>query len=117
MPSYTIKMTVDAARIDSVKKALKSAFGDKEIYAVEKNETPTSRAARLSEAEGQVDDARSTVEELKDEMESWRDSIPENLQGGEKYSAVEECIGNLEEIQNALESVEFGSVDFPSMMG
>ncbi len=33
----------------------------------------------------------SDVGDLADEMEEWRDSIPENLQGSDKYSAIEEA--------------------------
>ena len=47
-------------------------------------------------------------------MESWRDSIPENLQGGDKYSEVEEAISSLEELQGELENISF-DVSFPGM--
>lgn len=83
MAQYTITLKVDGTRKDSVEKILRKAFGeDTPVYSVEKLEGATSRAARLTEASTMVDDARSIVEELKDEMEQWRDSIPENLQSG-----------------------------------
>lgn len=44
------------------------------------------------------------IEELKDEMENWRDNIPDNLQGGEKYSAVEECVDELDRVKDEIES-------------
>lgn len=76
---------------------------------------PTSRAERLSEAESDFESAKSTVEELRDEMTNWKDNIPENLQGGDKCSEVEEAESALEELINEMENIDFGNVSFPSM--
>lgn len=115
MPNYRISITVDGSRVEMVRKKAAEVFGEGVAAQVTKQTTATSRADRLSEAESSVGDALSVVEELKDEMEQWRDSIPENLQSGDKYSQVEEAISALEEIQSNLEGVEFGSVEFPGM--
>ena len=116
MANYEIKLTVEAARRESVEKKLREAFGKEiPIHSVEKLKTAESRADRLSEAEALVDDAKSIVEELKDEMEQWYDSIPENLQSGDKANEVQECKDNLENVQSELENVDFGSVEFPGM--
>lgn len=111
MPQY--RLTVDAKSITSITAKLKSLGIE---TRVEKVEVPTSRADRLGEAEGMVEDAKSTVEELRDELQSWRDNLPENLQNGEKASQLDEAISALEDIQSNLEQVDFGSVEFPSMM-
>lgn len=117
MAKYKITFTIDAARKESVDKKLREAFGDKVdglTWEAEKVKSPTNRSERLAEAEALVDDARSIVEELKDEMEQWRDSIPENLQGGEKYSEVETACDALDEIYSNLEQSDWG-VEFPGM--
>ncbi len=114
-PHFVITVRVEAARRESIEKKLKLAFGDDANMAtIEKVKTAESRADRLSEAEGMVDDARQIVEDLKDEMEQWRDSIPENLQGGDKYSQVDDACNALEEIQSNLEQSDWG-VEFPGM--
>jgi hypothetical protein len=78
-----------------------------------------SRHTRLGEAVLAIRTALVAVEDLRDEMESWRDSIPENLQGGDKYQRVEECHDLLEthaeEIDTACE--ELDAVEFPGMFG
>lgn len=70
----------------------------------------------MSEAEDLVAQALSIVEELKEEMENWRDNIPDNLQGGEKYSQVDEACSALEDLASNLEGCDW-SVDFPGMFG
>lgn len=45
-----------------------------------------------------IDDAFSEADELKDELQNWFDSMPENLQGGSKGQTLEESIGQLESI-------------------
>ena len=55
---------------------------------------------------GAVEEAQSVAEELKDELENWRDSLPENLQSGEKADALEEAIGALEEAIDKLQEVQ-----------
>jgi hypothetical protein len=116
MASYFVKIRVDGTNINTVKKTMEVHFPGF-VSEIEKINLNQSRSDRLSDAELSVDDARCIVEELKEEMEAWKDSIPENLQGGDKYIQIEECISALEEIQSNLENFDFGSVDFPSMMG
>jgi len=55
---------------------------------------------------GAVEEAQSVAEELKDELENWRDSLPENLQSGEKADALEEAINALEEAIDKLQEVQ-----------
>lgn len=49
-------------------------------------------------------DAESIFEELKEEIESWRDGMPENMQGGDKYSQLEDCANQLDTAISALQS-------------
>jgi len=53
----------------------------------------------------------SDIEELAGEMENWRDSIPENLQGGDKYCSVDEAASVLSDVQSELESVSCSSIE------
>ena len=114
MPSYEVRIMVDGTNIASVRKQMAAAFPGEEVRC-DKIEFNKSRAERLSDAESLVDDAKSIVEELKDEMEAWHESIPENLQSGDKASEVEAAKDALENLQSELENVNFGDVDFPAM--
>src|SRR5574341_54856 len=99
-------------------KKLHQAFGvDIPIYEIEKDNTPTSRAARLDEAKSQVDDTKSTIEELTDELQEWYDNLPENFQNGEKGESLQSAIDALEQIQSDLESIDMDNVEFPGMFG
>lgn len=60
-----------------------------------------------------VTDIRLKLEELealKDEEEEYKDNIPENLQGTERYERAEECVYGLQEviddIDRALDNVD-----------
>ncbi len=114
MPQYTVSITVSGSNIASVRKQMAAAFPGEEVRC-DKIEFNKSRADRLSDAEALVADAASIVEELRDEMEQWHDSIPENLQSGDKASEVESAKDALENLQSELEEVSFGDVEFPSM--
>lgn len=46
-----------------------------------------------------VSEAFSMAEELKDELQSWYDNLPEAFQNGSKGEALQEAIGNLENAQ------------------
>ena len=125
MARYTITLTVEAAQPASVEKKLRTAFGeDVPVHTVEKLKTAESRADRLSEASGNIEssieDAKNAVEELKDEMQNWYDSIPENLQSGDKANEVQEAIDALENCSSELDNLDisgcgFDDVSFPSM--
>lgn len=109
-----------------------SEYGEE--FGTLRMEEKTKMVEAANGAIGDVD--TSIVEELKEEMESWRDSIPENLQGGNKYDEVSSAcdaldaidIGELadeisepEEIQGRIEALETAvqelgdSVEFPGM--
>lgn len=59
---------------------------------------------------------KTYVDDLKQELEDWKDNIPENLQDGEKAGEIESAIDELENLSSALEDLDFGSVEFPSAM-
>jgi hypothetical protein len=43
-----------------------------------------------------VQDALAVFEELRDELQNWRDNLPESLQNGSKADELDEAIGQLE---------------------
>lgn len=76
---------------------------------------PKSRSERFDEALGLVADGKSIMEELRDELQSWLDGMPENLQQGSKADELNEAIGELDSAINACEEAEGYSVSFPGM--
>jgi hypothetical protein len=78
-----------------------------------------SRADRLANALEQIENGLADVEELKDEVESWRDNLPEGLQNGELYERLDECCSTLDDAYGEIESGKdnLGGVEFPSMYG
>ena len=58
----------------------------------------------------QLEELRCSLEDLQAEEEEYRDSIPENLQGSERYERADmaceslyEAVDNLEEVINSIE--------------
>ena len=47
---------------------------------------------------GFVGDAPGLAEELREELQSWLDGLPENLQSGDKAQALEEAISYLDDV-------------------
>jgi hypothetical protein len=113
-PRYLVALEIEGSRLETMSKKAKEAFGDS-LMSVEKVVRISSRADSLDMAESLFREAQGIVEELKGEMEEWRDSIPESLQSGEKASEVEDTIGQLEELESALGDTSFENVEFPSM--
>lgn len=115
MPAYDVVLR--AKSISSVKKKLASTFGPGAIVSVAKQIHPTSRHARLESASGLVEEARNIVEELAEEIESWVESLPENLRGGDKAEQLSECSEGLQAIMAGLEELDFSSIEFPGAFG
>ncbi len=113
-PSYTIRATLPQGRnIRRIQAALITSFPDA-VFKIEKDEAPSSRADRLSTA---VMIAQGEVEELKQELESWKENLPENLQDGQKAQDLETAIEQLDEVISALDDARTAadSVEFPGM--
>lgn len=75
----------------------------------DEEELPEDESAKLIEQInnliGQIPDHVSLIEELKEEIESWKENLPENLQSSEKADKLDECAGTLEDGIYNLESV------------
>mgnify|MGYP001604439229 CR=1 FL=1 len=74
-----------------------------------------SRAERFSEAKDNILNSEGEVEELRDELQSWLDNLPENLQSSNKADMLQEAIDSLEEIIDALDTIDGIEIDFPTM--
>ena len=73
------------------------------------NNTRRTAISRVSQKvgniKGELEALMQEIEEIKGEEEDYKDNIPENLQGGEKYVIAENAIENLEEAYNSLDDV------------
>ena len=105
-------------RSDLVKKlvedSLKEKYPDASV-SVHRKEPAESRDARFSEAQDYVSLAKSTAELLKEELENWLESLPENLQNGSKADELNDAICSLEDFISGLEQAEGVDVSFPGM--
>jgi hypothetical protein len=112
---YTVTLTVAASRLKTIQKEAEQAFGEM-LLEVEKDEPCTSRAGRLAVAEEQVVSAKDMVEELRDELQSWRDNLPENFQSGSKADELDEAISNLQGLEDSLDASNFNfDIEIPGM--
>ena len=62
-----------------------------------------------------VSDGKSEIESLRDELDQWKESIPENPQRLYFRLSIEEAMNELEDLIGMLEDVEGRSVEFPGM--
>lgn len=58
----------------------------------------------------QLEELKSCLEDLQAEEEEYRDNMPENLWGGERYEKAEEAISNMEDAVSSLEDA-ISSID------
>lgn len=113
-----ISVNQKGARADTIRELVESALKTKypgAVIHVSRREPAESRADRFSEAQSNISDGKSEAEELLDELESWRDGLPENLQSGSKADELEEAISSLQEFIDACDSAESVDVTFPGM--
>ena len=61
------------------------------------------RRANLEKVMKSIDDAMSELECLKGEEEEYRDNMPENLQGSERYERADEACDSLDSAYSSLE--------------
>lgn len=122
MYKLTISEEIEAESIDEARKLAKDRVGLIDKARIEESVSRvvrrkySSRASRLSEAEGEISNAKSTAEELRDECQEWYDNLPENFQNGDKGSQLQEAIDALESLIQSLEDAEGNcSVEFPGM--
>ena len=61
------------------------------------------RRKALNDIKDQIEMLRCTLEQLAEEEEEYRDNMPENLQGSERYEKADEACDSLDEAINNLE--------------
>ena len=68
------------------------------------------RRKAIENVSGKIRDLLVDLEVLRDEEEEYRDNIPENLQGSERYERADECVDGLteaiDEIERQLENID-----------
>jgi hypothetical protein len=112
-PEYEITIRVKAHKLVTVEKKAKETFGN-DLRSLKKISRNTSRAAELDLAEEHFNACKEIVADLKDQMEEWRDNVPDSLQSSEKYSEVESCVDQLQQLEDELDGISFDSIEFPS---
>lgn len=118
MASWKVTITgkgLRRAAVDKLVEKMKSEFGEGATVQVQDATPPESRAERFSAATGLVGEARSEAETLRDELQEWKDNIPENMQSGSKADELDEAISSLEEFISGAEDLEGFDVSFPGM--
>lgn len=66
------------------------------------------RRKNLQSIIDQLEELKSSLEGLQAEEEEYRDNIPENMQGSERYEKADEASGNLSGAVDNLEEVISG---------
>lgn len=69
-----------------------------------------TRRKALKALMDQLEDIKSSLEEIQSEEEDYRDNIPENLQGSERYEIADAACDNLSDAVSSLEDV-IGSIE------
>lgn len=118
MSNWRIDISGKGIRKASVEKLiekLRSSLGNGVSINVTNSKPPESRAERLADAMSLVSDARFDVEGLRDELQVWRDNLPENMQSGSKADELDSAIGELDEIMDWMDALEGSDVSFPGM--
>lgn len=61
------------------------------------------RRKRIEEVTNQIDSLKGEIEDILSEEEEYKENIPENMQGGERFEIAEAACDNL---QNAVDNIE-----------
>jgi len=110
---YIVTMRVKGSTLPAVERRAKAAWGDKvRISHVRRSSTNQDL---LDDAKEMVEGAAEIIAELHGAMEERRDNTPENFQGNETYSAVEEAVDALESLESEIDGIlpSFDNVEFP----
>jgi len=96
-------------------KAEKVVRGTSPSKKVKKKKRP-SRQDEWSFGCQQIRDGLQTLQEMKSDFESWRDNMPDSLQGGGTYQKLDAiCDLDLDSIESTLDEVE--AVELPLGFG
>ena len=62
-----------------------------------------ARRKALDEVISKIEEAKELLENLQAEEEEYRDNMPENLQGSERYEAADAAVDNVSSAVDALD--------------
>ena len=62
-----------------------------------------ARRKALDEVISKIEEAKELLENLQAEEEEYRDNMPENLQGSERYKAADAAVDNMSSAVDALD--------------
>ena len=69
-----------------------------------------ARRKALDEVISKIEEAKELLENLQAEEEEYRDNMPENLQGSERYEAADAAVDNMssavDDLDEAISSIE-----------
>ena len=116
MTRYIVTVEKKGLRTTELAKALRS-FGPECEYDIQDGALPTSQAGRFAVAMTQIGQAKEEAENLRGELDSWRESLPDTQQESEKAEQLEDAISQLEEFIAACEQAEGVEIEFPGMIG
>lgn len=68
------------------------------------------RRKRLENISGKISELKDLLKEIRDEEDEYKENIPENLWGSERYEKAEEVVEQLEEADDFLDQV-IGLID------
>lgn len=106
---------VRKSSVEALAEAMKEKFGDGASFYVKDDTPPESRSERYGLAQSMVSDGKMEMESLREELQDWKDNLPENLQDSDKASQLEDAISSLDDVINDCENAEGHDVDFPGM--
>ena len=67
-----------------------------------------ARRKALDEVISKIEEAKELLENLQAEEEEYRDNMPENLQGSERYEAADAAVDNMSSAVDALDEAISG---------
>jgi len=111
---YVVTIRVKGSTLPAVEKKAKAAWGDR-VKKIEHVRRKTSNQDLLNDAQEHVEEAVEIIAELQEDMEERRDNTPENFQGNETYSAVDQAVEDLGSLRDEVEGVisSFDNIEFP----
>jgi hypothetical protein len=69
-----------------------------------------ARRKELAEIQSRIEELKGTLEAVLADEEEYKDNMPENLQGSERYSAAENAVWELEvaveKLQEVIDGIE-----------
>ncbi len=118
MPTFRITVSnkgLTQKALEKLLKPIRDKLGEDADLSIEKVKHPETRRERFDDALSQIESGKAELESLQEELESWVNGMPENLQNGSKAEEINMAISGLEDLVGDLNNVCEGDVEFPGM--